>query len=251
MQDIERQNQILRYLEANRSATVEFLAKTFYASPSTIRRDLTYLERTGMVHRTHGGVIYNDRIKELSIVVRKNKNAEVKDALAEEALRHIPEFNSVYIDNSSTCFPIIKHLKLNKKLIVTNSLMIVREVDSLFDAKVIFLGGVYDIDNMSVSGPLTNENLTNFHFDLMVQSCAYVNKEGAYENEYETAAIKRIAREHSDYAILLFDRSKLEKTAACKSAELSNFDLIISNVTEQEKEALIAGRGGLTFQTIA
>ena len=251
MQDIERQNQILEYLETHRTATVEFLAKTFYASPSTIRRDLTALEKTGMVHRTHGGVIFNDRIKELSIIVRQGKNEEVKNRLTEEALKYVPEFNSIFIDNSSTCFPLIKHLKLNTKLVVTNSLMIVREVEALFDARVIFLGGQYDIDNMSVSGPLTNENLSNFHFDLMVQSCAYIDKDGVYENEYATASIKRIAREHSNHAILLFDRSKMLRTAACKSADLMNFDTIISDVDEEEKKTLVAGRENLIIHSIA
>ena len=250
MQDIERQNNILEYLKDHHSATVAFLAKTFYASPSTIRRDLTTLEKTGMVHRTHGGVIYNDRIKELSILVRRNKNEEVKNRLTEEAAQLIPEFNSLFIDNSSTCFPLIKRLNLNKKLVVTNSLLIVREVEAFFDAKVIFLGGQYDIDNLSVSGPLTNENLSHFHFDLMVQSCTYANKSGAYENEYETATIKRIARENSDYAMLIFDRTKLTRSAACKSAALSDFDLIVSDIGKEEKTTLIEENAKLNFHLI-
>lgn len=250
MQDLERQNKILEYLKEHHSATVEFLAKTFYASPSTIRRDLTFLEKTGMVHRTHGGVIYNDRIKELSILVRRDKNEEIKNRLTEEAAKFIPDFNSIFIDNSSTCFPLIKHLKLNKKLVVTNSLLIVREVDALFDAKVIFLGGEYDIDNMSVSGPLTNENLANFHFDLMVQSCAYANKDGVFENVYHTAAIKRIARHNASHAILIFDRTKFEKSAACKTGDLSDFDLIVSDMNEEEKNNLLKDNANLNIHTI-
>ena len=250
MRDLERQNSILDYLKDNRMATVDFLAKKFYASPSTIRRDLTALEKTGMVHRTHGGVIYNDRIKELSILVRRSKNEEIKNRLTEEAVKHIPDFNAVFIDNSSTCFPLIKRLNLNKKLIVTNSLMIVREVESFFDANVIFLGGKYDIDNMSVSGPLTAENIAQFHFDLMVQSCTYVNQYGAYENEYETARIKKVAREQADHAILIFDHSKITQTAACKSASLSDFDLIISDISEEDKKRLEEGNPTLTFQLI-
>lgn len=250
MQDLERQNNILDYLKDNRSATVEFLSKKFYASPSTIRRDLTMLEKTGMVHRTHGGVIYNDKIKELSIMVRRSKNEEVKARLTDETIKHIPEFNSVFIDNSSTCFPLIKKINLNKKLIVTNSLMIVREVETLFDANVIFLGGKYDIDNMSVSGPLTTENLNRFHFDLMIQSCTYVDRNGVYENEYDTATIKRVAREHADFKILVFDHSKLTQTAACKSAILSDFNLIISDIGEEDKAKLEEDNPKLNFELI-
>ena len=203
MQDFERQNNILNYLKNNHSATVEFLAKTFYASPSTIRRDLTYLEKTGTIHRTHGGAIYNDGIKELSILVRKTENEEAKHKIALMAKKYIPEFNSIFIDNSSTCFPLIQMLDLNKKLVVTNSLLIVKEVKSLFNANVILLGGDYDIDNMSTSGVLTIEQLTNFHFDLMIQSCAGVSALGAFENEYQTALTKNVASQFSNHKMLL------------------------------------------------
>lgn len=250
MQDLERQNNILQYLEKNRSATVEFLAKTFYASPSTIRRDLTNLEKTGMVHRTHGGVVYNDKIKELSILARRGKNEEVKNRIAEEAVKHIPEFNSVFFDNSSTCFPLVKLLPLNKKLVVTNSYLNGREAKVIHDTKIIFLGGEFDIDSMSVSGSLTNEILMNFHFDMMVQSCAFINKDGTFENEYSTATVKKIARERSNYKVLVFDRSKMNSSAPCKSASLSDFDLIVCNISDEEKKQLLESNPNLNIVTI-
>ena len=249
MQDLERRHAILQYLETNRSATVEFLSKMFYASPSTVRRDLTALERTGMVHRTHGGVIYNDKIKELSFPARKSKNEQAKNRIAGETINHIPDFNSIFVDNSTTCFPLIKLLPLNKKLLVTNSLLIAREAKLMSDAKVILLGGEYDIDSVSFSSLLTLEMLSNFHFDLVVQSCAYINSGGAFENEYLTAAIKKTAREASDRAILMFDRSKLLSSASCKSARLSDFDLIVSDINEEEKAGL-NGNQNLNIVTV-
>lgn len=247
MQDIERQTQILNFLKLNHSATVNELSKSFYASPSTIRRDLTNLEKTGMIHRTHGGAIYNDRIKEVSIMVRRGENEEVKTHLAEITIKYIPDFNSIYIDNSSTCLSLIRKLNLNKKLVVTNSLLIVREVKAYFNANVIFLGGDYDMNNMSTSGPITAENINNFNFDLMIQSAAFVDKNGAYENEYQTALLKKIAREKSRYRILIFDKTKLEKNAPCKSSSLNNFDFIVTDLNNEEIETLRNGDDKLVF----
>ena len=53
----ERHNQILRYLETHNSVTVQELAKSLYASPSTIRRDLSELESMGFLQRVHGGAV--------------------------------------------------------------------------------------------------------------------------------------------------------------------------------------------------
>lgn len=238
MQDIKRQDEILNYLKSNNSATVEFLAKKYYASPSTIRRDLTLLEKTGLVHRTHGGVIYNDRFKELSIMIRKNKNEGVKDSLAQVAAKYMPEFTSVFIDNSSTCASLIKYLNLDKKIVVTNSVYILHEVKTLYDAHVILIGGDYDIENMSTSGPLTFQNLNKFHFDLFIQSCTYVDSKGTYESEQVTAMVKKSAMEQSDHKVLIFDKSKLEKSATCKTAQLNEYDLIVTDADENQKNKL-------------
>ena len=53
----ERHHQILRYLETHSSVTVQELSKSLYASPSTIRRDLSELESMGFLQRVHGGAV--------------------------------------------------------------------------------------------------------------------------------------------------------------------------------------------------
>lgn len=250
MQDIERQNKILNYLKANSSATVEFLAKTFYASPSTIRRDLTHLEKTGMIHRTHGGAVFNDGIKEISILVRKEENEEIKNRLAEIAASHIPPFNSVFIDNSSTCFPIIRKLNLDKKLVVTNSLLVVREVKISSSANTFLLGGDYDLNNMSTSGPNTADQLNGFNFDLMIQSASSVTPSGAFESESPIAMLKKIARCRAKNRVLIFDKSKLEKSSPFFSSSLEDFDFIVTDASDEEIEKLKNGNDKLTFYNL-
>src|ERR1041385_7138375 len=51
----ERQQRIGLYLQKVEFASLEELAKQVNASVSTVRRDLTVLEATGTLKRTHGG----------------------------------------------------------------------------------------------------------------------------------------------------------------------------------------------------
>ncbi|HEY2081992.1 MAG TPA: DeoR family transcriptional regulator, partial [Verrucomicrobiae bacterium] len=51
----ERQKRIENYLKQVEFASLEELAKQVNASVSTVRRDLTLMETTGMHKRTHGG----------------------------------------------------------------------------------------------------------------------------------------------------------------------------------------------------
>ena len=57
MFNIERQEEILNFLEESKSISVSKLSKLLYVSPPTIRRDLNELEQQGKVLRTHGGVV--------------------------------------------------------------------------------------------------------------------------------------------------------------------------------------------------
>ena len=53
----ERQAQILSCLEQQNTVSVQALSEQLYASPSTIRRDLSELEAQGFLKRVHGGAV--------------------------------------------------------------------------------------------------------------------------------------------------------------------------------------------------
>ena len=116
----ERYKLIEDYLKKESRATVDELAKMLYVSPATVRRDLTEMEKMGQIKRTHGGAIYNDSGDELNIFVRIENNAKEKDETAQIALKHLPSFNTVFVDNSSTCLALLSKMDLNHKTIVTN-----------------------------------------------------------------------------------------------------------------------------------
>ena len=60
MFEIERLDHILAFLHEKPTATVKTLANRLYASEATVRRDLTELEKRGLVKRLHGGVVLLD-----------------------------------------------------------------------------------------------------------------------------------------------------------------------------------------------
>ena len=56
----ERMDQIMKILKENHYVTVDYLVKEIRYSPASIRRDLTLLEKQGLVTRSYGGVTYKD-----------------------------------------------------------------------------------------------------------------------------------------------------------------------------------------------
>ena len=87
MQPEERQHRIGEYLLRVEFASLEELAGQVDASLSTIRRDLSILEATGMLRRTHGGArIVNPRSDEFTFSARDTHQLEEKEAIGPKAL---------------------------------------------------------------------------------------------------------------------------------------------------------------------
>ena len=53
----ERYSQIKEMLSEERSVTVMEMARKLFVSEATIRRDLTSMEKTGVIRRVDGGAI--------------------------------------------------------------------------------------------------------------------------------------------------------------------------------------------------
>ena len=69
---IERREKIIENLEKNGSITVEALAQKLEVTPTTIRRDLKYLEDNDRITRTFGGAVVKEGRKSASPGKPKN-----------------------------------------------------------------------------------------------------------------------------------------------------------------------------------
>lgn len=229
----ERYKLIEEYLKKQSRATVDELANILYVSPATVRRDLTEMEKMGQIKRTHGGAVYNDNPDELNIFVRIENNAKDKEETAKIALKHLPAFNTLFVDNSSTCLSLLSKMDLSHKTIVTNGFQLAVMLEKKRDIKVIFLGGQIIYSSFSTSGSFATNMLNSFKFDLFLSGCAGIEKDGSYEQTLETNELKRIASLRSDKKYLLIDQSKFNHSCLYKTNPLSEYDLIITNASDE------------------
>ncbi len=229
MANQERSNAILEYLKQHKSASVEDLAKFLFVSEATIRRDLTEMQKLGQIERSHGGAILMEHAEEISIFIRLTKNSKEKEKTVSIALKHIPEFKTVFIDNSSTCLALAERMNLAHKTVVTNGLQVAAKLSQKDNVQILMPGGSVLYNTNSMMGSMAIDGLKNFRFDLMLSSCAAADENGSYENSIDTAALKRTALERSKQRILLIDSSKLGSSAAFCTNTLSGYDLIITN----------------------
>ena len=232
----ERHNAILEILKENKTVVVKSLAKSLYVSEATVRRDLREMQKMGLLERSHGGAILPETADEVSIFFRINKNAKEKERTATVALKHLPEFKTVFVDSSSTALALAGRMDLAFKTVVTNNLQTATTLAQKPNANVITLGGNVQYNTNSATGSWTARQIADFSFDLMLSSCAAVIGGEAYERSLDQKEIKRAAIKRSRYKILLVDHTKFAQTAAYMTAPLSDYDLVVTDLPPTDEQ---------------
>lgn len=224
----ERHNSILNLLKEHNNIKVSELAKMLFVSESTIRRDLTEMHKLGVIERNRGGAVFLEVADETSLYVRMNENTQSKNTAAIKALPYIPEFQSVFIDSSTTALALAHRLNLAYKTVVTNNLQTALILSKAENINLIIPGGAIFSASASVTGSWTTQQLSKFNFDLMITSCASVLNKCAYEKSLEQREIKLSVFEHSANRILIADNTKINnKNGIYLYNNLSAFDLIV------------------------
>ena len=234
----ERFNSITEYLKERKRASVTELSNVLYVSPATVRRDLLEMQKMGLVARTHGGALYLDNSDEVSIFVRLEKDSLEKELTASVALDRIPPFQTVFIDNSSTCLALAERMDLSHKTIVTNGLQIASKLSSKHDVNIIMPGGELHYNTNAVTGSLACNQLRSFKFDLSLCSCAAIDTDSSYEFSLETIQIKKVAMEQSKLHVLVVSESKFTRTAPYVTCGLSAYHAIMTNAPDEVVEPL-------------
>jgi DeoR/GlpR family transcriptional regulator of sugar metabolism len=228
---VERQKKIIESLKNDGSVLVSKLSLELGVTEETVRRDLEKLEKQEALVRTHGGAIPVDESNhEMSLEKRKHLNANAKERLAKEAVKHILPGDTVFLDASTTTFYMARELKNLKDItIVTNSIRVISELAGHTNLKVIGVGGLVS-NNQSFVGTLANNYINeNCYANKVFFSSRGVTVKGDIldSNEQEWA-VKQSMINNSDKRFYLCDKSKIGRIGFAKLAEFSDIDYFIS-----------------------
>lgn len=248
MSNYSRQQEIIDYLKEHKKARVSELARGLYCSEATIRRDLSKLEFDRLVKRTHGAAILSDKQEEVSAAIRETENAIEKEKIARIALMHCPAFRTIFVDNSSTVLFFLKILDLSNKIIVSNGSIALRNASTNPKCEAYVLGGRLRGDILEITGSKALEDLSNYHFDVAVVSCASILDKTTYETSENTAAIKKMALKNSKYKILLVDKSKVGRGGLFKTLNLEDYDMIVTDAKNADLEAFMTMKNNVIKQ---
>ena len=172
-----RRNLILNEVNKRKSVTTQELMEIAGASESTIRRDITYLNKTGLLVKVFGGAVALDKSAfalELSVLDKESINKEEKIKIAKKAAAMIQPGDYIYIDSGTTTEYMIPFINEKQATYVTNAVTHARDLVRKGLNKSLYIEGVV----LTMSDSRTNlsaqvvENVKeNFHqkvFDTLI-----------------------------------------------------------------------------------
>lgn len=212
----ERRSEIIEKVRKLRMVKVSDLMDEYQVSIETIRRDLEYLEKTGYLKRVYGGAVAHGLYgQEPTYSQREIVNYEEKRAIGAKAAELIDDGDTLIIDLGTTALEVVSCLSGKKDLtIITNATLIAQEAINYENCRVILLGGILRPGELSVSGHISDQNLSGFYANKLIMGVGGVSLDSGYTDYHlQEANTRRIMLEHADKVIAVADYSKFGVTA--------------------------------------
>jgi DeoR family transcriptional regulator, fructose operon transcriptional repressor len=212
----ERRWAILEVLERERSISVHKLRQRFGLSEVSIRRDLDYLARHGLIQRVRGGARALTRTSSGGVFeARLLRNTEAKRAIAAEAVKLIGPGDSVLFDSGTTVLAVARALPVGlcetgTLTLMTRSLSIATELRRHRNIRLVVLGGVYASDFDSFVGHQVERALEVVRIDKLFIGADGIDEERGLttDNLLESQLFRQMARA-AGQVIVAADSSKI------------------------------------------
>ena len=228
MYQSERMNEILKILNKYHYVTVDYLVEQIRYSPASIRRDLTLLEKQGLVKRSYVGV---ELKKEAStpFMFRQHSMKTAKNGIAAKAAELVNDGDTVFIDGSSSA-QYLGHFLVNKKEItdVTNNMLLASLLKE-YNIRTYCTGGYVNEFPGILSGNITNDSYAMFHADIMFFSTGGAGNGEIYENGEAYMKHHQIMLENSDKKVFLCGSDKIGRKLSMIVCGYEDVDYFITD----------------------
>ncbi|VEF49388.1 DeoR family transcriptional regulator [Bacillus freudenreichii] len=228
----ERKQQILKYVQETKAASIQDLSIYFKVHEATIRRDLTELAKDKKIKRTHGGVVLNEEevLSEPHFDLREGAFVEEKRRIGVKAASFIEEGDSIILDSGTTTKHIAEAIKNRKNITVVTNDIHIAALLRYSDLKVIVTGGVLYRENFILNGEVTNHTLANLNVSKAFIGTPALHPEKGLTHFDDTLVSAKTSMIRSSKEIFVVtDHSKIGKISLHTFAKMSEVDHVITD----------------------
>lgn len=232
----ERHALILEKLEKESVVYLSDLMNLLDASESTIRRDLNYLDKAGLLKKVHGGATsLNSKIintTEFEVEVRQGINKEDKIAIAKYAASLIKNDDLIYIDSGTTTELMIDFIEAKGATFVTNGIGHAKKLIHK-NLTTYILGGELKLTTEAIIGIEAINSLRKYNFTKGFFGVNGIDIERGFTTpDIREAMVKEEALKKSKLSFVLADNSKFNEVSSITFGEISNTSIITTKLED-------------------
>ncbi|WP_312676929.1 DeoR/GlpR family DNA-binding transcription regulator [Microbacterium sp.] len=227
-----RQGHIIDAARADGRVEVVALAERFDVTAETIRRDLSSLERKGLVHRVYGGAIPLARLGyEPSLTDRVGAQTDEKERIARAALAELPDGGSVAFDAGTSISRMVDLLPVDVEFtVITHAPALIPALSARPGVTLHLVGGEIRSLTLAAVGSWAERAYAETSTDVaFIGTNAVSVTKGLCAPDLREAAVKRAIVRRAERVILLADHTKLGRTDFGVICPLEDVDLLITD----------------------
>jgi DeoR family fructose operon transcriptional repressor len=230
----ERRQAMADLIRQRGRLSVTELADAYAVTTETVRRDLSELERVGVVRRVHGGAVPAEALSllETAVTDRDLAHADAKDRIAQAALGLLPGAGgTVLLDAGTTTSRLAAHLPGDQRLtVVTNAVPIAARLAGGTGVDLHLLPGRVRRPTQAAVGEDTVATLARLRIDVVFVGTNGISLEhGLSTPDHSEAAAKRAMVRAGQRVVALADSSKVGREHTVRFAALADIDVLITD----------------------
>jgi DeoR family fructose operon transcriptional repressor len=246
----ERQQAIARLVNERGRMSVSQLSEEYAVTTETVRRDLSALERMGLVRRVHGGVVPPSSLSliEAGLRERDEVNVERKERIARAAVARLPESGgSILLDAGTTTARLASLLPADRRLtVVTHAVPIAARLAGLSHIDLRLLPGRVRRTTQAAVGADTVAAISDLRVDVSFLGTNGVTAEhGLTTPDADEAATKRALVASGRTVVVLADSSKFGVETAVRFAGPADLDVVITDSDASSADRRALGKAGI------
>ena len=234
MLPLERHRLIVELLGQRGVMRVNEIAQATRVSRETIRRDLSELERKGILNRSHGGALAASPALPVedsqgSFQQRTLLHSEGKMRVARKALQCLQPGQTIVLDGSSTSWFLARQMPEMTLTVITPSIRILQTLMSRRSLHLVGLGGDFSPTEEAFFGETASRTLREYAVDTLFFSCQGLERDsGLYAGTEAHAALLKQMMLAARQTVALVDGSKLGRTGVARIGGLGELDCLIT-----------------------
>lgn len=241
----ERQQDMAQQITQQGRLSVADLAARFDVTTETVRRDLTSLERIGLIRRVHGGAVPAGSlaVMESGLGERDLAHTAAKDAIAAAAAALLPPPGStIIIDAGSTTVRLAAALPREHRLtVITHAVPVAARLAGQPHIELHLLPGKVRPTTQAAVGSDTVAALADLRADVaFLATNGLTLDRGLTTPDRDEAATKRAIVAAARRSVALADSSKIGVESSIRFAALADLDVLVTDtaIADSDRAAL-------------